>query len=274
MYFTYVDETGLDNANPVVVMTGIIVNDERLGRTQDELSAILSTLRGITTGHLKELKSRHLLPGTGAWKGVAGSTRRNIVSNICQWLCDRKHNLALSAIDKGRLNEVPGPSADPINAWQAGALHVALQLQRAHQSMEGRKGRTVLVFDDNKQQIANFSDLIYDPPLWTEDYYGRHKKDSPLSMVIDTPFAVKSHQVGLVQVADIFSAVFRHYAELRDYGMPEGYRGELQHYEEWVRMLSPRLLKNAHRWPQRSKSECAQWYRELAPHSLLSIPTP
>jgi hypothetical protein len=271
VYFAYVDETGTDARSPAMVMAGIVVNGERLTRTQDDLSEITATLDGITTGHLKELKSKTLFAGSGAWGGVPGPERRKVVSNLCGWLCDRKHDLALAAIGKERLAAHAPAAPELANIWQAGACHIALQLQRAHQSKSGNKGRTVLVFDDNKWETANFSDLVYSPPAWTDDYYHRPQQKPPLYEMIDTPFAVKSHHVGLVQVADIFAAIFRRYAELTEFARPEKYPGELAHYQEWVSVLSPRLLGRAHRWPRRPKSACARWYCSVAPTSLLAL---
>jgi hypothetical protein len=254
-----------------MVMVGIVVNGERLARTQDDLSGIFSTLGGITTGYLKELKSKTLLSGTGVWSGVPGEQRRKVVSDLCGWLCDRKHDLALAAIDHERLLAQPPAAVEIASIWQAGACHIALQIQRAHQSKSGSKGRTVLVFDDNKHETANFSDLIYSPPPWTDSYYDRPKKKPPLFEMIDTPFAVKSHHVGLVQVADVYAAIFRRYAQLAEFDLPEKYSGEFEHYREWTEILAPRLLGRAHRWPKRSKSDCAQWYSSVAPASLVDL---
>lgn len=271
MYFAYVDETGTDGSSPLVVMVGIVANGERLGRTQAEIDAILANLGEVAIGYMSELKSKNLLAGTGAWKGVQGETRRNVVTNLCGWLCDRKHDLALAAIDLGEFEARPFRRDQLGNPWQAAAWHIALQLQRAHQVKKGNKGRTVLVFDDNKRETANFSDLVVDPPSWSDDYYGRSKKQQALDQIIDTPFVAKSHHVGLVQIADLFASIFRRYAELSDYGSAERYVGERIHFEEWVQELSSRLVDRAHRWPQRSKSECAIWYGSLAPKSLFSI---
>lgn len=271
MYFAYVDETGTDRPSPALVMVGVVVNAERLTRTQDELSAIFSTLGGLTEGHLRELKSKTLFSGSGVWGRVSGEKRREAVSNLCTWLCDRKHDLALAAIDKEKFMAHPPGAAEFTNIWQAGAAHIALQLQRAHQTKTGHKGRTVLVFDDNSREAANFSDLVYAPPAWTDDYYDRPKKKPALDKIVDTPFAVKSHQVGLIQVADVFAAVFRRYAELQDFGQTEKYAGESVHFAEWVEILQPRLLGRPHRWAKRSKSACAQWYVDLAPPSLFAL---
>ena len=271
VYFTYVDETGTDGTSPVTVMAGIVANSERVGRTRAELAQILGNLGEVATGYMTELKSKHLLAGTGAWKNVPGETRRNVVSNLCGWVCDRKHDLALAAIDQQRFEENPFQRHHLRNPWQASAWHIALQMQRAQQSRKGNKGRTVLVFDDNKREAANFSDLVYDPPAWSDDYYCRHPKRQPLDQIVDTPFVVKSHQVGLVQIADIFASLFRRYTELRDYGQPERYAGEHAHVTEWIEMLTPRHLPRSHRWPQRTSSECANWYGSVAPPALLDL---
>lgn len=271
MYFAYVDETGTDGESPVMVMAGIVADSGRVGRTQTELEAILSNLGEMANGYMRELKSRHLLAGTGAWKNVPGEIRRNVVSNLCGWLCDRKHDLALAAIDYERFEQNPYQRRELPNSWQAGAWHLTLQLQRAHQSKPKNKGRTVLVFDDNKREAANFSDLVYDPPAWSDDYYGRRKKQQQLDQIVDTPFVVKSHQVGLVQIADVFASIFRRYVELCDYDQTERYDGERGHVSGWVETLAPRLLSRAHRLPQRSTSQCANWYSSVAPPSILAL---
>jgi hypothetical protein len=271
MYFAYVDETGLEGTSPLVVMVGVVANGERLARTQDELGGIFSELEAMTGGKLKELKSKNLFSGSGIWGAVPGQERRRAISSLCEWLCDRKHDLALAAIDKERLAAQPPGCQELSNIWQAAACHIALQLQRAHQSKSGSKGRTVLVFDDNKQETANFSDLIYSPPLWTDSYYNRPKKKSAFFEMIDTPFAVKSHQVGLVQVADVFAGILRRYAQLAEYNQQEKYPGELEHFAEWAGVLATRLVPSAHRWPKRSNSACAQWYSSIAPTSLVAL---
>ncbi len=76
----------------------------------------------------------------------------------------------------------------------------------------------MLVFDKNKRGLADIADLVFNPPVWTDDYHDRQKKAPALDRLVDTPFAVKSHHVGFVQVADIFAAIFRRHSEVADYG--------------------------------------------------------
>lgn len=272
VYFAYVDETGIDGTSPLIVMAGIVVNDERLNRTQAEFTAIFENLGEMTVGTLRELKSSDMLAGSGAWRRVDGIKRRNVITNLCEWVCARKHDIALAAIDYELLRVDPPPVAGLQGAWLASACHMALQLQRSGmQKGNGSKGRTVLVFDDNKKGLADIADLVYAPPAWTDDYYEKPAKSPPLDRLIDTPFAVQSHHVGLIQVADIVAAVFRRYAELEEFGSAEKYGGEAGHVAEWVQQLKPRLLGKAHRWATRSTSPCAQWYSRIAPRSLVRL---
>lgn len=271
MYFAYVDETGTDGSAPVLVMVGIVVNGERLNRTQEELATIFAGLSVQATGLMKELKGKTLLGGSGPWRRLDGEQRRTVVTNLCHWLVARKHTLALAAISHDCFKKSPPPGTELSTAWRGGAFHIALQLQRAHQAQRGSKGKTVLVFDDNKQEMDSLVDLIASPPTWSDDFYSRRRRDPPLQQLIDTPFAVKSHHVGLVQVADVFAYVFRRYTELVDYELAEAYVGERGHYEDWVQILRGRLISAAHRWPSRSDSALARWYTSAAPNALLEL---
>jgi len=271
VYFAYVDETGIDGVSPLMVMVGVVVNDERLNRTQGDFAAIFENLGELVIGTLKELKSSDMLAGSGAWRKVDGQKRRNVITNLCEWLCTRKHDLALAAIEH-QAHAASAPGTPVLNdVWLAGASHIALQLQRAHQTKAGNKGRTVLVFDDNKRGLSDIADLVYDPPAWTDDYYDRQKKAPALDRLVDTPFAVKSHHVGLVQVADIFAAIFRRHSELADYALKEKYACEQAHVAEWVEQLTPRLLGKQHRWAARTNSDCSAWYSAIAPTTLKAL---
>jgi hypothetical protein len=270
VYFCYVDETGNDDRSPVLIMVGVLVDSTRLSRTQEEFDKIFATLTALTGRTLSELKSSDVLPGKNAWKGVDGETRRNVIENLCGWVRDRNHKLVVAAIDRARHAESEPGCSELEDEWQAAAAHVVLQVQRLQQAKDKKKGRTVVVVDDNKRGLALLSDFVYSPPIWTDDYYGRTAKQGALDMIVDTPFAVRSHHVGLVQVADLLAGVLRRYVELADHGWPEHYEGEREHYEAWVAALQPSMIGKEHRWAKNNKSPCSQWYRDLAPPSLVA----
>lgn len=60
------------------------------------------------------------------------------------------------------------------------ALHVALQVQRAHQCLKNRKGATFLVFDENRRTADRLAKLVFNSPDWTDGYYGRARRQDRL----------------------------------------------------------------------------------------------
>ena len=270
MKLCYVDETGTDGRSPVVVMVGIIADSQRLRRTQEEFNKAFKRLTGIQESTVRELKSTHLYRGTGKWRGVDGEVRHAAIGDLCSWVCNRKHSIALTAIDIESFKS--SPLSNHIDIWSAAALHIALQIQRLHQSLKKNKGNTFLVFDEHKQKADSLAELLFDPPPWSDTFYGKKEKQPRLDQIIDTAFYARSHHVGLVQIADLFAFLFKRHVELSDHGSMEAYQGEAERIREWVLELATRLTKRPSRWPKRSTSECAKWYVDLAPQSLLTLP--
>ncbi|TFH42189.1 MAG: DUF3800 domain-containing protein [Lysobacterales bacterium] len=153
----------------------------------------------------------------------------------------------------------------------AGSLHLALQIQKHHQSKGNNKGQTFLFVDENKKSADQLAELLFAPPEWSDAYYDRDKKQARLDQVIDSAFAVKSHHAGLVQVADLYALILRRYVELHDYGSAEIWDGEKLEIDEYAKILASRLLPKSARWPTRPKSSCGHWYNQIAPASLLTL---
>ena len=274
MKVCYVDESGLQDSDPVLIMVGIVADTYNLHRTAREFGEIFDQIQGFFEENLKELKGSKMIFGRDRWRKVDPELRGEIVDYLCDWVVERKHNLVLSAIEKSRhqaadFTAVPRSMRDP---WLAAALHLALQTQKAHQGMEKNKGKTFLIFDENKAQVDKLAELLWDPPAWTDDFYARGKTQDRLDQVIDTALYAKSHHVGLVQVADVFAFLFRRYAELRQ-GTEEVFAGDRELVEASVNKLATRLSPRSTRWPKRSSSKCAGWYVSVAPDALLELGT-
>jgi hypothetical protein len=222
---------------------------------------------------LRELKGSRIFYGHGGWRQVDPEIRKDIFHQFCGWLADRKHLLALSAIDVARFGKdlTPDYPDELKDLWLAEAVHVALQLQRFHQSIKKNKGHTVLIFDENKIKADKLNAVLFAPPQWTEPYYDKKRTKQPLDQIIDSAFFTKSHHAGLAQVADLFAFVFRRYAELTEYGADLVYGGELADIEEIVRRLVPHLIPKSHRWPRHPKNECVTVFVNLAPAALVDF---
>jgi hypothetical protein len=211
--------------------------------------------------------------GRDRWRKVNPETRKRIAGYLRNWISERKHYIALSAIDRCKLKNDKTPNLPPAcrDAWLAGGLHIALQLQKANQGKDKNKGHTFLIFDDNKAKADALSDLLWQPPNWTDDFYGKEKKQHRLDQIVDTTFSIKSHHAGLVQVADLFAFIFRRYAEMKDFGQPQEWPGEQTLIDGYVTTLTERLLPRSCRWPARQNGASSRWFNSIAPGSLMAL---
>ena len=105
--------------------------------------------------------------------------------------------------------------------WRFMGLHLLLAVQRAHQRLPKNKGNTVFVFDHEEREKMRFTDLIRNPPAWSDSYYSKAKKQSRLDQVVDVPYFGDSEEVHLLQVADFLAYFLRRHLEMR-----AGYEGE------------------------------------------------
>lgn len=273
MKFCYADES-LDKERQLVqVMVGIVADAHRLNRTRQEFGEIFAFVENAFPAALRELKGSKIFYGRDGWRQVPPETRKEIFHRFCAWLGDRKHRLVMSAIDIGRFtSKLPANYPEALkDLWVAGAVHLALQLQKLHQPLKKNKGHTVLIFDENKLKADKLNDVLFAPPEWTEPYYDKSKKQQPLDQIVDGAFFTKSHHAGLAQVADLFAFVFRRYAELAEYGAAPEYEGELKDIHAIVKCLAPHLVASSHRWPKKPKNECAATFVNLAPRSLIDL---
>lgn len=134
------------------------------------------------------------------------------------------------------------------NAEMLAALHIPLQVQRAHQGKSNNKGITLFVMDRSKIE-GKLADLLGAPPDWSDDYYSRKRKAEPFDQLAHTPFFVQSDRLELVQLADLIAFVYRRYVGVERDG--EAYAGEAERLARWKAKLDSRLLDRSHRLPAR-----------------------
>ena len=101
-------------------------------------------------------------------------------------------------------------------------MFIAALVQKKMKVIEKNKGHTIFICDDNKQQMSNFSDALYQADPWFDPIYqsrktkkGKTSADGRFDQIINTGFAIKSEHSSLVQVADAVSYAYRRHLELK-----------------------------------------------------------
>lgn len=276
MYIGYVDESGyvgkcMNPDQPVQSMACILPSAYNLHKTNNEFAYNLKILRQNNIS-LSELKAEEIYRGRGAWKNVDGEIRHKIFTGYFDWLVRRKHKIILSLIDNKRFFEMKENSNEIALSlyypYIAGALHIALSIQKHNQAQGSNKGKTILIFDDQGEFENVVEDIIARPPDFTDGFYSYKAKDADrLNQIIDTAYFVKSHYSYLVQAADTVAFVSRLYLQLTQYGLRESYSGELKQIRDWFKMIKNKLVSRSQVYPKGS-NEIMKFYINIAPAEI------
>ena len=271
MKFVYVDESGGRDQSDVFVMCGLMVDAYKLCKKTADFDAKLKKLFTRHPGTQTELKTRHFIKGAGAWSKVDAEERKQFLTEICDVAVSnggKIFGIGLSfdnfkaALDDG----YDHPFAK--SYWIASAMFISSLVQKKMQNISNNKGLTVVIMDDNKKEMANFSDALYDCDPWYDGLYQVQKcpRGSPawqnrtdqdrFDQIINTSFAIKSNHSSLIQVADALSYVYRRNLELMD--QTEAYSGERAFYARLVAKLD-RAREKIGRTPE---YPCNQFFKK------------
>jgi len=273
MKFCYVDESGT-GSEPYLTMVGVIVDVHRMHMTKEIWSDFLKMLSKICKRIITEFHTRDFYAGNGPWRGIDGPERAKIISAILDWWGRRKHHVTFTAIDKKIFRQMKYDKQlfEGCNTfWQTAAIHIALSIQKLHQSKEKKKGHTLLLFDSEVTEEKQLSRFISRPPGWTDNYYDRDKKQIQLDQIVDVPFFGDSQQVLLLQVADVIAFILRRYAEIMEGKDKPRYKDELTRLNEWIRLISARCYPLTSRWPTRGLNKVQIMFDKIVPSSIKQI---
>ena len=259
-------------------MVGVIADAFRMRRTKYEWNNLLNYLSGIIGRQISEIHTRNFYSGNSPWRELNGEQRSAIISAIFQWLSDRKHRIVYCAIEKNIFNENFGTEncySDIRTIWRFMALHVSLSIQKCFQgSARGRirtlnpKGRCVLIFDNEHTEQRKFTDLLLNPPDWTDTYYDKKPNQEKLNQIIDVPYFVDSRDVGLIQLADFICFFLRRYIELNmEYSTP-AYDGEINRVNNWVELILNKSIPKNNMYLSRNRCTCAGLFYRYAPEII------
>lgn len=258
MKFAYLDETGGADQSDVFVMTAILVDAYRLRKYTAEFDKMIDTILAQHPGLRKELKTKRMINGEGGWSKIDAEERKEFLIQICDLAneCSRIFAIALSF--KGFNAAVDGSHGHPFakSYWIGAAMYLSGIIQKKLQVGKKNKGLTVLICDDNKQEMSNLSEALHQPDPWFDPLYQKSKAirgktawvklnaDQRFDQIVNTAFAIRSEHSSMIQVADAVAYVYRRRIELMTEN--ERWNGEKEYFETLAARLPTheRLARN------------------------------
>lgn len=271
--FCYCDESGTGE-EPIAVMVGIVLDAQRMHITKHDWMGLLDHLSEIAGRRISELHTRNFYSGSGIWNGLDGEIRATIITDIFQWLADRKHQVVYSSICKSayHANFAAQYIPDELNTiWRFLGFHLVLAMQKCCGGESKNKGNTVFIFDNEKREELRFTDIIKRPPIWSNEYYGLKKKQKPLDQVIDVPYFGDSRDVALIQLADVASFFIRRYAEIKEGLVPAKYADEEKRVTGWIETFVKRSIGRNHIYKRVGRNAAEEMFYANASESIRTL---
>lgn len=279
MYLCYLDESGhcgkkYNPIQPVEVICGIITDATKLFKTQRQHQQIIDILneKGIP---LKELKAADTYRGRKSWSKVSPKVRDNIFHLIIKWAEERSCKFIVCPIDSQKFfeNKKNGCRFCQLfqNPYEAGALNAILAVQRLQKYKKKNKGKTQIIFDEQKGHDENLLKFFEDDLSFTDGYTGYTPKPRAkvqpqrLNQIIDAPHFSKSHLSVLIQLADWIAFIVNRYLLLTAYKNAEKYDGELDKISSWYERIGKSLITHTAINP-RGKDELCVYFKEIRPN--------
>jgi hypothetical protein len=273
MKVCYCDESGTGD-EPIAVMVGIIVDSHRMHITKQDWLDLLQKLSARAGREITELHTRNFYAGNGVWRSIDGPTRASIISEVLQWLTERKHKIVYSSVCKKDYHEMYALQRipDELNTlWRFLGFHLVLSIQKFGQTFEKNKGNTLLIFDNEEREQMRFTDVICRPPGWSGEYYAKKKKQDALDQIIDVPYFGDSQDVSLIQVADFLAFFLRRYAEIKENHVPARYAEEGDRIDVWMASIAKLSIGRSFMYPKMGRNDAQEMFYRVASESIREI---
>jgi hypothetical protein len=271
--FCYLDESGT-GGEPYAIMTGIIVDSQRMHVTKSDWALLLDELSDICGRRIDEFHTRDFYRGNSPWRNLDGPERAAIITAILNWLASRRHKVSFVGVDIGlyHANHAIDPRLRVFHSpWCYMAFHQLLVIQKALQREEKNKGNTVFIFDNENREESHVANLIVHPPEWSDPYYSRGRRQPQLDQIVDVPYFGDSRQVHLIQIADMLSYFIRRFVEIREGAVGPTYPDEEARITGWVNQIVAISLPASTRFPAVGRDECADMFYNYAPPALRAL---
>jgi len=257
----YADESGYNGKKfnpkqPVQTMVGIFPNLYNFHRSDSEFKTVFSIIKKKIP--ISEIKAQQIYRKKKCWASVEPEIRDRVIDYYFDWIKKRNHKFIVVAVDNKKFFSLRNkhPKNKILKAIEYpyifSGIHLALVVQKINRNLRKNKGKTILIFDEQKDFSNSLPKIIFDPPNFIDEFvsFDQRKEGARLSQIVDTAFFVHSHHSSMAQLVDIVAYFYRLYLELNFYKIPEAYCGEKQKINNWIDSIKDKFIDSSKVYPK------------------------
>lgn len=249
MHFFYIDESGdtgrdlLNAEQPIMVLGGLSVSDEKWNNTQIEFDRIINAYFNGQVPQNFELHCTDLLSpqGNGHFAGQPMKQRTQLAKDLLNILNTQSHSVHYIGFDKPKVNNIACGARltfNPSRPYELGFDYLITYINAYIKGKLGSTARGLIILDEKRDQYDNIERILNDRRFLTTQAH-RVKR------IVEFGYPVDSKKNPMIQLSDLVVFCVRKFLEVEN-----GYRNNWQQvakdfYAQCYNIIDGRISKKS-----------------------------
>lgn len=218
MHLCYVDEAGATGKNlsdpnqPVFVMAGLLVSDEKWRKTESEIRRVIDNAYGGLLPADFELHASELLSpeGEGPFAGWDRDRRNALAFDLLQLVAERRHQLLIQIVNKSQMAKTTPPDRDFgfdwKDPWEVAFVAVLTMAEEFLRSTRTGRSSTGMVVIDHE---PSYLEVVRSHSRQRQLARGWQQ----VRKVVEIGYSATSHANPMIQLTDLVAFTMKKWAE-------------------------------------------------------------
>jgi len=249
MHFFYIDESGdtgrdlLNAEQPIMVLGGLSVSDEKWNNTQIEFDRIISLYFSGAKPVDFELHCTQLLSpnGDGPFAGHPMEDRTQFAKDLLNILVSQNHNVHYIAFDKARVHNTTCGARlcfNPSRPYELGFDYLITYINWFIRNRLGATARGLIILDEKRDQYDNIERILNDRRFLTV-------RTHRVKRIVEFGYPIDSRKNPMIQLSDLIIFCVRKFLEIEN-GYRNGYnQAAKDFYAQCYNIIDRRIAKKA-----------------------------
>jgi hypothetical protein len=249
MHFFYIDESGdtgrdlLNAEQPIMVLGGISVSDEKWNNTHKEFVRIISNYFNGQIPNDFELHCTELLSpnGGGPFAGHSMANRTQLAKDLLNILTTQSHNVHYIAFDKSKVNNIPCGARlcfNPSRPYELGFDYLITYINWFIKNRLGSTARGLIILDEKRDQYDNIERILNDRRFLTVQAH-RVKR------IVEFGYPIDSKKNPMIQLSDLVIYCTRKFLEVENGYRDTWNQAAKDFYAQCYNIIDSRIAKKS-----------------------------
>lgn len=249
MHFFYIDESGdtgqdlLNAEQPIMVLGGLSVSDEKWNNTQIEFDRIINSYFNEQIPNDFELHCTELLSpnGGGPFAGQPMANRTQLAKDLLNILTTQSHNVHYIAFDKPKVNNITCEARlcfNPSRPYELGFDYLITYINWFIRNRLGSTAMGLIILDEKRDQYDNIERILNDRRFLTV-------KAHRVKRIVEFGYPIDSKKNPMIQLSDLVIYCTRKFLEVENGYRDAWNQAAKDFYAQCYNIIDSRIVKKS-----------------------------